>query len=98
MEALFVYGTLQIPEVQQRVFGRVTAGMPDALDGWRKAQITIEGNVYPIAVIDGGGAIDGRVLEVTPAELEAMDRYEGDEYRRVRVRLRSGRETWVYCE
>jgi gamma-glutamylcyclotransferase (GGCT)/AIG2-like uncharacterized protein YtfP len=96
-ESLFVYGTLQDPEVQTRVFGRVTAGSPDTLDGYFKSSISIGGNVYPIAVETAGAAVSGRVLDVTAAELAQMDIYEGAEYRRIRVRLRSGREAWVYC-
>jgi hypothetical protein len=38
------------------------------------------------------------VLELTPDELARCDVYEGDEYRRLRVTLRSGTEAWVYCE
>ena len=100
MESLFVYGTLRDPQVQANVFGRVVQGQADTLDGYRKAEITIGGSVYPIAVADPmrDQSIAGQVLEVTPAELVDIDRYEGDEYRRVRVRLRSGLEAWVYCK
>lgn len=97
METLFVYGTLQDPQVQARVFGRIVQGQPDTLGGYRKSQITINGNVYPIAVEDASSVIAGWVLEVTAAELVAIDAYEGNDYRRVRVHLRSGREAWVYC-
>lgn len=97
LEALFVYGTLQDADVQRRVFGRTVEGTPDVLDGYRKAQITLDGVVYPIAVADSMGTISGRILDVTAHELIDMDAYEGKEYRRVRVILRSGVETWVYC-
>ena len=97
MESLFVYGTLQDPQVQASVFGRVAQGQPDALDGYRRGEIAIDGAVYWIAVPDPGSAIDGQVIEVTAGELAEIDRYEGVEYRRVRVRLCSARETWVYC-
>ena len=98
MERLFVYGTLQDPAVQTRVFGRTTEGVPDRLAGYRKAEIAIDGSTYPIAQLDRASSIDGRILEVTPDELVAIDQYEGSEYRRLRVRLRSGAEAWVYCE
>lgn len=98
MESLFVYGTLQDADVQQRVIGRLVAGSADVLDGYRKAQISLGGNVYPFAVLDAADSISGQVLDVTADELVAMDAYEGDEYRRVQVVLRSGRRAWVYCE
>ncbi len=98
MELLFVYGTLQDPEVQMRAFGRTTAGTPALLDGYRRDDITIDGSDYFIAVPDGASSIDGRVLEVTPAELIGIDQYEGKEYRRLRVTLHSGVEAWFYAE
>lgn len=97
MDALFVYGTLQDPQIQSRVFGRVVQGVPDTLDGYRKGEITISGSVYFIAIEAISGVVDGLVLEVTSAELVEIDAYEGNDYRRIRVRLRSGREAWVYC-
>lgn len=92
MALIFVYGTLYDPEVQQRVFGRITKGTPDVLRGYRKA--TFE--QYPMAIPDEAGQIDGRVLEVTDEEIARMDFYEGDAYIRVAVILESGREAWVY--
>jgi gamma-glutamylcyclotransferase (GGCT)/AIG2-like uncharacterized protein YtfP len=93
-----VYGTLQDPQIQLSAFGRTTEGTPDVLDGYRRDDITIDGSDYFIAVPDGAGGIDGRVLEVTPEELVDIDRYEGSEYRRLRVTLRSGVEAWFYAE
>lgn len=98
MESLFVYGTLQDAEVQLRVIGRLVQGAPDTLDGYRKSQIWIGGKVYPFAVQDAGDSMSGQVLEVNADELLALDAYEGDEYRRIRVQLRSGRGAWLYCE
>ena len=98
MESLFVYGTLQDPQVQTRVFGRIVTGVVDALDGYRKAEISIGGSRYPIAQLDSASSIDGRILDLTPEELVAIDHYEGSEYRRLCVVLRSGVEAWVYCE
>lgn len=98
MDSLFVYGTLQDADVQQRIIGRLVAGSADVLDGYRKSQISIGGNFYPFAVLDAGDSIQGQVLEVTADELVAMDAYEGEEYRRIQVMLRSGRRAWVYCE
>lgn len=98
MERLFVYGTLQDPEIQRRSFGRITEGTLDALDGYRRDDIIIDGNSYFIAVPDSISSIDGRILEVTPEELVNIDRYEGSEYRRLRVTLHSGIEAWFYAE
>jgi gamma-glutamylcyclotransferase (GGCT)/AIG2-like uncharacterized protein YtfP len=98
MESLFVYGTLQDPQVQTTVFGRIVLGSPDTLIGYRRSEITIDGVVHAIAIVDSAQSLPGQVIEVAADELSQIDRYEGEEYRRIRVRLRSGRQAWVYCE
>lgn len=40
--------------------------------------------------------VPGRLYPLTPAELTAADAYEGEAYRRVRVRTEAGAEAWVY--
>lgn len=97
-ERLFVYGTLQIPTVQQVVFGRSIMGMPDTLTGFRKAEIMLGLHRYPIAVRDVDSQIDGLLLELTPEELKRGDEYETIAYERIRVKLKSGIEAWVYCQ
>lgn len=97
MELLFVYGTLQDPAVQTRVIGRVVSGAPDVLDGFFKTEYAMPEGVYPLVIPRHGHAVVGLVLEVTAEELARMDVYETAAYRRVRVPLRSGLESWVYA-
>lgn len=97
MELLFVYGTLQDAAVQQRLIGRTVSGTPDTLDGFFKSSMSMVEGVYPLVIPRHGHEVQGMVLEVTIEELLAMDVYETSAYRRVRVPLRSGRETWVYA-
>ena len=98
LEQLFVYGTLKDPAVQQAVFGRVVEGTPDALEGYHRGEITLGSRVYPIIRPDEGSQVEGRVLEVTLQELALIDRYEGSDYQRVQVTLKSGQRAWVYRE
>jgi gamma-glutamylcyclotransferase (GGCT)/AIG2-like uncharacterized protein YtfP len=104
---LFSYGTLQNPQVQIAAFGRRLAGHPDALPGYALSAIEItdprviaaSGQArHPIitATGDDNDRVDGAVYEITPAELEAADRYEVGDYQRVRVRLASGTHAWAY--
>jgi len=97
MELLFVYGTLQDPAVQQRLIGRTVTGMPDTLEGFFKSSMSMSDGVFPLVIPRHGHEVNGLVLEVTNDELLAMDVYETTAYRRVRVPLRSGRESWVYA-
>ena len=98
MEKLFTYGTLQIPEIQQRVFGRIVGLKSDTLDGFFKTDITLHDGTFFIIVEQPGSQVEGQVIEVTPEELGLIDRYETDAYRRIRVTLNSGDSAWVYCE
>jgi len=98
MEKLFTYGTLQDPAVQMAVFHRLAQGTPDILDGYLKSQIKIGFGVYPIITPDPCSEVEGQIIEITPEELILIDGYEGAEYRRINVTLRSGIVTWVYSE
>ena len=105
--ALFSYGTLRLPAVQLDTFGRLLAGEPDVLPGFTTDYLEIEDarvtglsgrDVHPI-VRRTGNQLDkvvGVLLWITEAELEAADEYEVEQYNRVSVTLRSGRDAWVY--
>ena len=105
---LFSYGTLQQPEVQRATFGRLLEGEPDVLPGYTLGLVAIRepeivatsGLTHHLNIVPSGRAEDeipGMVLQVTEAELRAADAYEDpSHYRRMRVRLKSGREVFVY--
>lgn len=97
MEKLFVYGTLREPAVQLRVIGRLIAGVPDSLQGFRKTEVRFPSGTYPMLRRAADTVVDGLVLEVNAAELERIDHYETRAYQRVRVTLVSGSSAWVYC-
>lgn len=97
LELLFVYGTLKDPAVQSRIIGRIVSGTADVLDGFFKTDYAMPEGIYPLVIPRHGQAVEGLVLEVTAEELARMDAYETAAYRRVRVPLRSGRESWVYA-
>ena len=97
-ELLFVYGSLRDQQVQSEIIGRIVEGTPDVLLGYGTSTITIENNVYPILVPVPDGIVEGEILKVSKDELDAIDVYESDEYRRVKVELKSGTEVWVYVQ
>jgi gamma-glutamylcyclotransferase (GGCT)/AIG2-like uncharacterized protein YtfP len=104
---LFSYGTLQLPDVQRATFGRLLAGRPDAIVGFRLETLTITdpaviatsgSDRHPVLIAaDGAGAeVDGTVFDLTTGQLHAADAYEVADYTRVEVPLRSGQTAWVY--
>ena len=106
---LFSYGTLQTESVQLSTFGHRLDGNPDALIGYRLRMIQImdqefvatSGAEYHRNLVFTGNpsdGVDGTVFAVTEQELKQADAYEPDGYERVRVKLRSGTEAWVYRE
>ncbi len=106
-ENLFSYGTLQTPAVQLATFGRLLAGQPDHLPGYRCELIRIDdaqvvatsgASHHPIVLPTGRAedAVAGTVLRISADELVRADAYEVDDYRRVAVTLASGIQAWVY--
>lgn len=57
-----------------------------------------EQQVYLIAITskDKNDFIKGTVLEITHEELLLTDKYEPEEYKRVKVILESGKNVWIY--
>lgn len=95
MVKLFVYGTLNDPDVQTKLIGRTIVGVPDHLSGFRRDTTLFP--PYPVAMPDSQHAIDGYIIEVTEQELAILDDYEGIEYIRIELMLDSGKQAWVYC-
>jgi gamma-glutamylcyclotransferase (GGCT)/AIG2-like uncharacterized protein YtfP len=101
---LFSYGTLRQRDVQLATFGRELQGEPDVLEGYVLGKVLIrdEGVVATSGLAEhlilrpGEGAIEGVAFAVTPAELEAADAYETDDYARIEATLKSGRRAFVY--
>jgi gamma-glutamylcyclotransferase (GGCT)/AIG2-like uncharacterized protein YtfP len=77
----FVYGTLQVPIVLERVLGRVPPSASAVLHGFERR--SIEGQCYPGIITAPGHQARGCVLlALTDAEWALLDDYEGDMYLR----------------
>lgn len=94
--AVFIYGTLREPAVQQEVFGRLLESRSDHLDGYGLTQITVEGRNYPDLVVEEDAAVKGDVVELTDDELRGADEYETSAYERRAFVLASGAVAYAY--
>ncbi|MBR9853184.1 MAG: gamma-glutamylcyclotransferase [Algicola sp.] len=99
MEYLFSYGTLQDPQVQKYVFGRLLPGKKNALLGFKKIENAIYGR-YPlvIATDDPKDKVIGMVYKVNESDLKKADIYETSAYKREKFSLESGLRAWMYIE
>ena len=107
MENLFSYGTLQQKNVQVESFGHTLEGTEDILQGYCLEEIEINDkfvlktskkNFHPILFFTGKkeDEVKGIVFTLSPLELLKADSYEVDDYKRVKVILKSGKKSWVY--
>src|SRR5215216_1314151 len=107
-ETLFSYGTLQKDKVQLELFGRVLKGSKDTLKGYRPSSIEIKDGSFlskgeqkhqRIATMsnDKNDRIEGTVFEISEEELLLADKYEPNDYKRVKVELESGKKAWIYA-
>lgn len=106
-ENLFSYGTLQRDDVQLELFGRLLNGAKDILNGYKIASIEIKDELFLakgeekfqktlIPSKDDAHCIEGTVFEIPEEELLLADKYEPDNYQRIKVILQSGKEAWIY--
>ena len=92
---LFLYGTLQVPEVWAAVVRKPLVGTPDRLVGYRRR--TLLGRTYPGIVADPSAVTDGLVVDgVTDDEVVVLDAFEDEQYERLEVELESGTRAWAY--
>lgn len=94
---LFVYGTLQDPDVLAAVLGRPVdvAVLPvAAAPGYRA--IAYPGRVYPALVADPTGAAPGRLLAgLDRLDFDILDAFEGDEYRRTSITVVAAEQSFA---
>lgn len=106
---LFSYGTLQQENVQLSSFGRLLDGHDDAMPGFSHTMLEITDpevvrtsgkRFHPVVAPsdDPDDSLPGKVFAITAEELVAADRYEVVDYKRIGVRLTSGKEAWVYVK
>jgi hypothetical protein len=91
---LFVYGTLQDPDVLGAVLGRpvdLSRLEPATAPGYRA--VFYPGRVYPALIRAPDTAARGLVAaDLSPLDLAVLDAFEGDEYRREAIMIRIGGE------
>src|ERR1700693_1171088 len=106
-EYLFSYGTLQKEEVQIKLFGRILHGSIDVLKSYKIVPIEIKDESFLskgeekyqstlIFTNDKNDWVKGTVLEITKDELLLTDKYEPDNYKRIKVMPESGKQAWIY--
>ena len=106
---LFSYGTLQLESVQLSSFGRLLEGRDDSMPGYAQQMLEITDpevirtsgqRFHPVVMPSGNPAdsVPGKVFRITLEELEAADRYEVSDYKRIEVTLASGITAWVYVK
>ena len=104
-ENLFSYGTLQKSEIQLKLFGRLLDGAKDILKGYKLSPIEIKDesffakgeDKYQLTLTASkDAAVEGTVFEISEEELLLADKYEPENYRRIKVALESGKEAWIY--
>jgi gamma-glutamylcyclotransferase (GGCT)/AIG2-like uncharacterized protein YtfP len=106
-EYLFSYGTLQKEKVQLELFGKIFQGSADTLKGYKVAAIEITDEVFlskgeqkdqltAVVSKDKNDEIKGTAFAITEEELLQADKYEPANYKRIKVKLESGKEAWLY--
>jgi gamma-glutamylcyclotransferase (GGCT)/AIG2-like uncharacterized protein YtfP len=91
---LFVYGTLQFPEVLRTLLGRIPDGDRVALSGWRAAALARR--PYP-GLVQADATVTGMLLTgLSAAELVTLDEYESGPYDLRQLSLTDGRPAWSY--
>lgn len=86
MHHLFVYGTLQYPEILKKLTGKSFVSKPAVLNHFKRHKV--KNAEYPAIVPKHGAQTAGMLIEnVDELSLKAIDFYEGDEYEKTIVNV-----------
>lgn len=89
---VFTYGSLMFPAVWQRVVRGSHRSLLAVLDGY--ARHAVRGELYPGIVHRPDASVEGMLyLDVSEADIAVLDAFEGGEYRRERVTVRTAAGT-----
>jgi gamma-glutamylcyclotransferase (GGCT)/AIG2-like uncharacterized protein YtfP len=81
---VFTYGSLMFPQVWQQVVAGNYRSVRASAPG--HARYAVDGETYPGMVAQSGSVVEGVLyLAVDAAHVEALDRFEGEAYRRVTI-------------
>lgn len=90
MRPVFVYGTLSSPQVVQTLLGRAPSGEFRAAHLEDHSRHPVKGFVFPAMIPNAHKRVDGFLIEdLSPKELELFDWFEGDEYQRKIVQIKT---------
>jgi gamma-glutamylcyclotransferase (GGCT)/AIG2-like uncharacterized protein YtfP len=97
---VFAYGTLRNAKVRKQILGCDPPSFPSTLSGFRLEKLTLDREVYPVAVEDSSSSaiIAGDYFEVDEKDLILLDVYESEMYWRKIITLDNGINAWVYCK
>jgi gamma-glutamylcyclotransferase (GGCT)/AIG2-like uncharacterized protein YtfP len=89
---MFAYGTLLVPDIIARLLGRVPPSEEAVLFGYRRTLLRHE--PFPAVFPQLGASVSGRCYRgLGPRDVELLDDYEGELYRRVTVEVVVGGRT-----
>lgn len=84
MTHVFVYGSLQCPEVLMTLLNRVPSLVPAILPDFKR--YSVKDQSYPMIARSPGSSVHGLILlSLTPTEIEILDAFEGEEYEKTPV-------------
>ena len=89
---IFVYGTLLIPEIYQKVTGLYPNYITAQVAGYRR--VSLVNRVYPGIIKADGEWVNGALIKnVSESELNSIIEYEGEEYQCITIDVTAQEKT-----
>ena len=92
---LFVYGSLMFPKILQAITKEKASLKPAILDGYKRIRANDPVfKVYSAIIIkDTSSFVEGKLItEISMKTLRLLDKFEGSGYKRIKVKVRLGKE------
>lgn len=97
MESVFVYGNLMDDNVQRLAFGRKVEFVYDVLFDYIKQDVVMGRNRTFTIIPKRGFSVNGAILYLNPEEVSFIEQKQGSQFKKIKVKLNSGKEAWTYA-
>jgi len=97
MTKIFTYGSLLDDDVREKVLGRVIDGKSTVLLGYEKIPHS-HFYIYPTIIKNTSKKVEGKIFDVSALDLERLDRYETQLYKKIPVTVSTGEKALTYIE
>jgi len=97
---IFSYGTLRKKNIQLEEFNILfkTEKEIETVKNYKTENLILNNQIYKIAIPSKGQSIKGQIVDIPDRLIDLVDKWEGENYKRIQIKTQSGIECMMYIK